>query len=194
MLIDTLHGSAEGLLLLEITGERVVLIPISRKFADVIFKEFTAEVTRYLVRRPPENIAQIDEYIEECRRKMIEGKELTFVVLLREEREFLGVCAVHGQDLPVCSELGIWIKKNAQGKGFGRDAIRTLAAWIAKNLELGYLLYPVDRNNIPSRRLAESMGGVIYKEGKRESMSGALLDEVVYRIDVEKISLEGALL
>lgn len=165
----------------------MILLPISPKFSRVIFKEFTADITHFMVRKPPDDIQQIEDYIERCRERMAVGSELTFVVLIKEDRDFLGVCAVHGQASPRSQELGIWIKKNAQSKGFGREATHTLVAWIANNLEFEYLVYPVDKRNIPSRRVAESLGGVIFKEGSRKSVSGSVLEEVAYRIDVEAI-------
>jgi hypothetical protein len=40
----------------------------------------------------------------------------------------------------------------------------------------------VDRNNIASRKIPESLGGEIVKKLKLETPSGKILDEVVYKI------------
>jgi len=32
------------------------------------------------------------------------------------------------------------------------------------NLEFDYMIYPVDKDNIPSRKIAESFGGVVEKD------------------------------
>ena len=48
--------------------------------------------------------------------------------------------------------------------------------------QFDYLIYPVDRANIPSRKIPESLGGIIFEEKKTKTMSGGVLDEVVYKI------------
>ena len=45
-----------------------------------------------------------------------------------------------------------------------------------------YLVYPVDKENIPSRKIAECLDGKIFREETRVSMSGLVLNEVAYRI------------
>ena len=42
--------------------------------------------------------------------------------------------------------------------------------------------YPVDRRNIPSRRIPESLGGVVKEEYEKENRSGKILDLVCYHI------------
>lgn len=95
--------------------------------------------------------------------------------------EFLGICEVGAIDTDT-PELGIWIKKSAQGNGFGREAIHVLKVWIDKNLEYEYLAYPVEQRNIPSRKIAESLGGKVFREFQQTHLSGNLLDQVEYRI------------
>jgi hypothetical protein len=51
-----------------------------------------------------------------------------------------------------------------------------------------YLVYPVDRRNIPSRRIPESMGGEILEEKRVATMRGTELDEIVYRLTPERIA------
>lgn len=51
-----------------------------------------------------------------------------------------------------------------------------------KNIVLNYLTYPVDRYNIPSRKIAEYLGGEIFREEVKKNMSGVMLNEVSYKI------------
>ena len=64
------------------------------------------------------------------------------------------------------SEPGIWLKKDAHGKRYGREAIRIVSNRAVDNLDFDYLVYPVDRDNIPSRKIPESMGGLVFEEKK----------------------------
>ncbi len=84
------------------------------------------------------------------------------------------------------SGLGIWLKSGAHGNRYGREAINFLVQWTVENVDFDYLRYPVDRANIPSRKIAESLGGTVYEENRVETMSGGILDEVVYKITKEE--------
>lgn len=114
---------------------------------------------------------------------MAVGDQLVMAILETETGQFSGVCAIHGKEPGVTAELGIWLKKSSQGKKLGREAIMRLVQWARANLVLSGLVYPVDRDNIPSRKIAESLGGIVVAEGQRTSLSDTSLNEQVYRID-----------
>ncbi len=103
------------------------------------------------------------------------------VILKKNTLEFLGICSVDPIDTET-PELGIWIKKSDHGNSFGREAIYALKDWVDKNLEYKYLSYPVDKRNIPSRKIPESFGGKVFREFQQTNKSGNLLNEVEYRI------------
>ncbi len=131
--------------------------------------------------KPAKKVNETMRYIRDAIRRRETGTELTFVILKKENGEFLGVCAVHQlhTDTP---ELGIWTKKSAHGNGYGREAIHCLKAWADENLDYESLSYPVDKRNIPSRKIPESLGGRIVREFRQINLSGNLLDQVEYRI------------
>lgn len=176
-------GLTRDLSLVEIRSSRLMLVPVSRAFAHEIFREFTADITHYMVPKPAEHINEIYAFIDTSIEKMIAGDQLVMAILEIETLRFSGVCAIHGKERGVTAELGIWLNKNAQGKGLGREAITALVQWAQASLALSYLIYPVDKNNIPSRKIAESLGGVVVAEGRRESLSGRSLNEMIYQID-----------
>ena len=100
--------------------------------------------------------------------------------------EFLGCVGLHRPHTRF-PELGIWLKKSAQGMGYGSEAIRALKDWADRNLDYVYLVYPVDRNNSASRRIPESLGGKPVASYEKMSMGGNRLDIIVYRIDAESV-------
>ncbi|QSH40756.1 GNAT family N-acetyltransferase [Lentisphaerota bacterium ZTH] len=71
------------------------------------------------------------------------------------------------------------------GNKYGLEAIKLLFDWAVKNIEFDYLVYPVDRKNIPSRKIPEALGWTIFKESKRKTMANTTLDSVFYRISKE---------
>jgi RimJ/RimL family protein N-acetyltransferase len=93
---------------------------------------------------------------------------------------FLGAAGLHdiGNEEP---EIGIWLKEAAHGLGYGREAIAAMVAWASTNVGATSVIYPVVEINHPSRRLAESLSGVI--AGHRVlKKAKASFNEVVYRI------------
>jgi [ribosomal protein S5]-alanine N-acetyltransferase len=170
------------LLDVSLESERVRLQSISDAYAPEIFREFTEEITRYMYPAPPARIEETLAFIARVREGMQAGSDLGCAIRARESEEFLGCCGLHGKAAQRAPELGIWLKKGAHGHGFGREAIARLARWAWEQVDFDYLVYPVDRANVPSRRIPEFLGGTIFKEGLVPRMNGGSLDEVVYRI------------
>lgn len=170
-----------------VEGERVLLHSIEEKFAPMIFKEFSEEITAYMIPKPADSIDETFAFITCAIAGMRSKNDITFVILKKEDEEFLGCCGVHGGRSCSEPELGIWIKKPAHGNGYGREAIATASEWVVRNMDVKALIYPVDRNNLRSRRIPESLGGVIIEERFEPTMRGTELDEVVYRITPESV-------
>ncbi|MCR4329929.1 MAG: GNAT family N-acetyltransferase [Candidatus Roizmanbacteria bacterium] len=174
-----------NLLHISIESERLKLIPTTEKYAQEIFKEFSNDLTVFMYPKPAKKIDETLSYISLSRQTMEKGEQLQVVILNKLTNEFIGHGGISGlnTDTP---ELGIWIKKSAHGNKFGREAVKALKEWTDKNKLYTYIMYPVDKRNIPSRKIAESLGGVIEDEYKKENMSGNILDEVEYRIYPKK--------
>jgi len=170
------------LLSLSIEAERLRLVAISDEFEQDIFKEFTSEITLYMFPSPAEDIQGTRSFIVESRRSMQAGNNLLFAILSKKG-EFLGCCGLHGEGKVTTPELGIWLKKSVHGSGYGREAIQTLVNWSRNNIDFDYFIYPVDRKNIASCQIPESLGGQIVDELKVQTPNGKILDEVVYKID-----------
>lgn len=170
------------LLSLVIESERLRLVPISEEFEQDIFHEFTSNITRYMIPKPAQNIEETRKFIRDSRHSVESGYNLQFAILLKTTNEFLGCCGLHGDRKVETPELGIWLKKSAHGNGYGKEAVRALVDWAQKNIDIEYFIYPVDRRNAPSCKIPESLGGEIISEIQETSLSGALLDLVVYKI------------
>jgi [ribosomal protein S5]-alanine N-acetyltransferase len=173
--IDLLH--------IEIISERLHLIPILPAHDQDIFREFTSEITTHMFPKPAEDISETRAFIEESIYDMKSGYNLQLVILEKESGEFFGCCGLHGFENAMIPEFGIWLKKSAHGFGYGKEAIHALYKWAKNNLNVDYFIYPVYRNNIPSRRIPESLGGMVIKEYIDKGLSGNTLDNVVYKIE-----------
>ncbi|MFC2084067.1 GNAT family N-acetyltransferase, partial [Bacteroidota bacterium] len=168
-----------------IKGDRITLRAISESYSSEIFKEFTPEITRYMYPRPAKKIEETLTFISESLKWMRSHTDLVMVITKNKNGEFLGCCGLHGKGKLRTPELGIWLKKDAHGKKYGKEAIKILTFWAFEHIDLDYVIYPVDKSNIASRKIPESLGGTIFEEKKTKTMSGGYLDEVVYKISNE---------
>ncbi len=164
-----------------IITERLKLVPVSEKYAETIFKEFTPEVTTYMFPKSPETINDTLAFIKMAQEQLAKGESLNVSILDFQTGEVIGGGGINHINTNT-HELGIWIKKGAHGHKYGREAVRGLKDWADENLKYEYLIYLVDRRNVPSRKIAESLGGVVRKEYKKVNQSGTELDEVEYWI------------
>lgn len=168
-----------------ITYKGIKLIPISLEFAEDIFENLTADITTYTGPKPADDISETIAFINSSVKKLETGKDYTAVIIDTETGEFFGCCGLHNIDT-LTPELGVWVKKSAHGRKIGRKAIEALVNWARENIKYDYLIYPVDRRNIPSRKIPESLGGVIKDERKEINASGFELEILEYRIDFKE--------
>jgi RimJ/RimL family protein N-acetyltransferase len=179
-----------SLLDVRIESERLLLQPISSRYVQVVYEEFTPQITLYMHPSSPSEIAETEYFINSAEKALREGRDLQCVILRRSDNEFLGVCGLHAGYDEMTPELGIWLKRSAHGQGFGREAITMLKNWADQNITYSYLVYPVDRNNTPSRKIPEQLGGYVIGEKKAPNQSGRILDQIIFRIDY-KASIPG---
>jgi RimJ/RimL family protein N-acetyltransferase len=79
-----------NLLDIEIETGRLLLKPISLDYADVIFKEFTSEITKYMYPKPAENIEETKDFIEESLEGLANGTNLQLILVNKKNNEFIG--------------------------------------------------------------------------------------------------------
>ncbi|OPY76136.1 MAG: hypothetical protein A4E65_03269 [Syntrophorhabdus sp. PtaU1.Bin153] len=175
------------LMSVRIEADSVVLLSIEESYAREIFQELTPEITRYMSPKPAEKIEETLFFIYESRESMRKGRDLILVITKKGDGEFLGCCGLQGKRNPGTPELGIWIKKSAHGNKYGREAIIALALWAVETIDFDYIIYPVDKANVASRKIPEALGGIIFEEKKVRTRSGGYLDEVIYKISYEML-------
>ncbi len=146
-----------------IETERLLLVPITMHYAEEIFNEFTREITTYMSPKPWKDISETQQFIQNAIQTMEAWTNYQAVILDKKTREFLGCAWLHSAT-PQTPELGIRIKKSAFGKKIGREAIVGLTNRAQKHLDFEYLFYPVDKDNIPSRKIAESIWWIVQKD------------------------------
>ena len=160
---------------------RLILRSFTEHDAGESFACATPTLTRFLGWDPSPSLAAFALIWREWLPKMAAGTDLMLAVRVKSTGEFLGMAGLHGIG-GAEPAIGIWIKEAAHGVGYGREAVATTIAWACRSIGATAFTYPVAVENLPSRRLAESIGGKITGTRKLRKPSGVALDEVVYRI------------
>ncbi len=164
-----------------IKTKNLLLQPITLDYKEEIFKEFTPEITIYMFPKSADKIEETIKFIEISMKENKEGSNFEVVVLNKKTKEYLGSAGIHNINTKT-PELGIWIKKSAQGNAYGKEAMIAFKEWADNNLDYEYILYPVVDINYASRRIPEFLGGKISREYDKENMSGIKQHLLEYRI------------
>jgi RimJ/RimL family protein N-acetyltransferase len=175
------------LLNVEIVTERLILRPTSIIDLDPIFVGFNERVTKYMFPPPAKSSVETAEFIANSMEGLINNTNLQLTAVSKENpNEFVGCLGLHHPETRT-PELGIWIIESLHGKGLGFEAIEAVCGWAAQEIECDYLKYPVDRENIPSRRIPEKLGGEIEDEYDMITPDGRTLNIVEYRLYPEAL-------
>ena len=166
---------------IKIETERLLLVPISKKYSEQVFSEYREPVTMYMNHGPPDSVDSVNERIEEREADMKKGTRLFMAVLRKESGEFLGCFALEDLDQKN-PELGGWLKKSAHGHRYGQEAAAALKQWADKNLQYNHIVWPCVTMNASSRKLAESLGGKVQREYEKKTASGKTWPYVDYWI------------
>ncbi|WP_370677150.1 GNAT family N-acetyltransferase [Pleomorphomonas sp. PLEO] len=168
-----------------LSSTRLRLTAFQAEDAAEIFAAVTPTLTRFMAFDPSPSFDAFSEVSSAWFAKMASGTDLFLVVRLALTGEFLGLVGLHniGDEE---AEAGVWIKEASHGFGYGREAVSALVGWAAGATGVQRITYPVVEYNHPSRRVAESLGGVVV--GSRRLRKTDDLDHptVIYRIPVPR--------
>jgi ribosomal-protein-alanine N-acetyltransferase len=136
--------------------------------------------------KPARRLEETREFIDKSREATEAGANLQLTISLKATGEFLGCFGLHGYESVRVPELGIWIKQQAHGHGYGKEAVLALVYWAVEHLDVSGFVYPVDRRNAASRRIPEALGGSIVSATMTTGLGGNRLEMVTYRIDASQ--------
>ncbi|RZG74094.1 GNAT family N-acetyltransferase [Acinetobacter sp. WCHAc060025] len=142
-----------------IQSSRITLKPFTAHDADESYVCITPTLTRFMSWEPPENRQVYDGIWQGWIQHIAEGSEYVFVIRHTESEEFLGLGGFHDVHSRT-PELGIWIREDRHGAGYGKEAVTAIANWASANFDFEHFIYPVAIENHVSCRIAESLNGI----------------------------------
>lgn len=164
---------------IKIRTEHLILQPVDDSYIDDILENFTKEVTRYMPFNPEGDREEITNFVNESKRTLSQNTDLVMVVL-DSNGDFIGCCGIHNIT-EESIELGLWLKKSSQGKGFGTEIIISLIEYLEQNFIFKYIIYPVDEENTASRKIPEKLGFRLAKKYRKYKNASTDLNILEYR-------------
>lgn len=140
--------------------ERMYLVPLNEKYIEDMFYWLDGSVTKYMTPAPAKEIQETRSWVFESIQKIKNKEKIILLGVQKDTEEFIGSFDISGlwnQEL----KAGIWTKKSKHGKWYGREGMLALIQRVKENIEFGYILYPVDKDNLSSRKIAELAGGIL---------------------------------
>jgi RimJ/RimL family protein N-acetyltransferase len=166
---------------------RLLLKSFTDADAREAFLAATPTIARFMSWEPSPSLEAFERIWQSWLPKMRAGTDVSLVVRHNVSLEFLGTAGLHNTDA-IEPEVGIWIKESQHGYGYGREAVATIVAFAANDLDKQAVVYPVVEQNGPSRHLAESLSGRIIGTRLLRKAAGIVHPEVVYRIPAPILS------
>lgn len=168
----------------EIQTERLVIIPFDLNYLNDYYHGFDEEITQYQYPNPFESEEAARKLLQEFIEEMDQG-EMLFLAILDKNGRFAGSVEVHGlpEEYP---ELGIWLKKDLQGKGYAYEALNSVLRYLNQTYQKEWYVYEADIRNKSSIGLVAKFS--YCKEGLDEFMteSGKELKLQRYRINTKR--------
>ncbi len=143
-------------------SERLIFRPIVKEDCDDVYAYSKEEaVTRYLLWSPHASLRESARYIRRVRQLYAQGAYFDFALMEKESRRMIGTCGFtsfcHAANT---AEIGYVLASDKWRMGYGREAVKTIAAFAFDTLGLSALEVRFMEGNIASRALAESCGFV----------------------------------
>ncbi|CAJ49854.1 GNAT family N-acetyltransferase [Bordetella avium] len=154
------------------------LRPFAPSDAAEAFSCITPTLTRYMTFEPAPSAADFETVWRAWLPAIAAGTDFTFT--LRSDGRFIGLAGLHRTGDPE-PELGIWVRESEHRQGYGKEAVAAVAAWAGAAFAARALRYPVAEKNLPSRRIAERLGGQVFAHEQKAKYLA-----LIYRIPVRE--------
>ncbi|EJK87296.1 MULTISPECIES: GNAT family N-acetyltransferase [Rhizobium] len=161
---------------IEISSTRTVARPFTPEDAIEVFSCISPEITRFMAWEPPASLAEFAKVWQTWLPLIKSQSDLHLVAREKRDGRCLGIVGLHALQSST-PELGIWLRYDVHGMGFGRELIDAVLIWASKTTAIDYFEYPVAEDNIASRCIAEAYGGRI-----TERRTNPKYRSIVYRI------------
>ena len=147
-----------------IQTDRLIITPFDLMSLKDYYEGFDADITKHQYPDPFTTEEDARELLQSFINLMNQG-EMFFLTIFTKDNQFIGTIEVHGlkEEQP---ELGLWIKKEFQQRGYAYEALSNVIKKVNDDYEKEWYIYEADIRNTGSIKLAEKF--TYRKEGMDE--------------------------
>ncbi|MFK3797202.1 GNAT family N-acetyltransferase [Pseudomonas sp. NPDC088444] len=142
-----------------IRTSRLSIRPFCETDAVESYDSLTTLLTRNMSWEPPASREEYAQLWAQWLPAIADGSDIVFAIRQLDDASFLGLVGLHNVN-DRTPELGIWIREDKHRRGFGKEAVGGLVQWASEHVAPSGFIYPVARENEPSRLIAEAFGGI----------------------------------
>ncbi|HLL76107.1 MAG TPA: GNAT family N-acetyltransferase [Pyrinomonadaceae bacterium] len=157
--------------------ERLLLRVPRPSDAQAIFEGYArdAEVVRYLVWRPHNDIGETEQFLERCAQGWASGDEFPWAVTLKEGGDLVGMMGLRLRGFK--ADVGYVFARRWWGRGFAAEALRPVVGWALSQPAVFRVWALCDVDNAASARVLEKVG--MTREGllRRNTLHPNVSDE-----------------
>ena len=113
----------------------------------------------------PYDRAGVEQWIARNRRRYANDGHGLWAMVLRESGELVGDCGLTRQEVEgeILLEIGYHLRRNLWGQGLAPEAARACRDYGFARLQANRLISLIRPENLPSRRVAEKNGMILWK-------------------------------
>jgi RimJ/RimL family protein N-acetyltransferase len=141
-----------------IQTERLTLRSPSLNDSEAIFRAYAqdAEVTRYLIWEPHQDIRETEVFLSECITAWESANRFPWIITLKSSGGLVGMIEIRINEFK--ADVGYVVSRPFWGKGLATEALRPIVDW-ALGQESIYRVWALcDIDNIGSARVLEKVG------------------------------------
>ncbi|MFC4636120.1 GNAT family N-acetyltransferase [Dokdonia ponticola] len=140
-----------------ITTRLQLRVPCREDREPLLFMRSDPEVNKYIMRKPPISLEEIDVFISDRLKDRKEGNSIYWVLAPKEaSSKCIGAISLwHFSDDRKTAEVGYDLDPTYQGKGYMSEALTAVLEFGFKTLDLATIEAYTHVDNIPSRTLLE---------------------------------------
>jgi [ribosomal protein S5]-alanine N-acetyltransferase len=114
----------------------------------------------------PLDLAAVAAWIERARRRYADAGHGLWAMILKSSGELIGDCGLTRQIVDGADEIeiGYHVRRDLWGRGYAPEAARACQDYGFTRLGVDHLISLIRPENLPSRRVAEKTGLILWKE------------------------------
>lgn len=146
------------------SSDRLRFRPLMLGDEAYLFSEVDEELTKHWIGWEPSMTLEEEHAKIEEKLSLVQYPPNLEWMAFDAHDNFVGCCSITPSEEPGEFEVGLWVVRGEQGKGYGKEMLQSLVSWASQHTSLPYLVYSYTEGNEASKAIIEKWGAPFYRE------------------------------